>query len=141
MLAPPADGGGGSPWWRAINDGLLRDKVEADLLAAGSGDEPSSRTVGLWLEFIAAPSAATWYRAHNASVVAGYLKHEPPSDVSRRHQLAASPGDRDRDRTQATRPLICPRYRRPPSSTLRSAHGTASSRSSGIGSPLAIERP
>ena len=77
MLAPPADDGGGSPWWRAINDELLRDKVEADRLAAGSGDEPSSRTVGLWLEFIAAPSAATWYRAHNASVVAGYLKHEP----------------------------------------------------------------
>jgi hypothetical protein len=41
----------------------------------------------------------------------------------------------------ATRPLIRPRYRRPCSSTLRSAHGTASSRSSGIGSPLAIERP
>jgi hypothetical protein len=77
VLAPPAEDGGGSPWWRAINDGLLRDKVEADLLAAGSGDEPSSRTVGLWLEFIAVPSAATWYRAHNASVVAGYLKHEP----------------------------------------------------------------
>jgi hypothetical protein len=48
-----------------------------DLIAAGSGDGPSSRTVALWLEFIAAPSAATWYRAHNASIVGGYLLHEP----------------------------------------------------------------
>ena len=40
VLAPPAVDGGGSPWWRAINDELLRDKVEADRLAAGSGDEP-----------------------------------------------------------------------------------------------------
>jgi hypothetical protein len=77
VLAQSVAGGGGSPWWRAINDELLRGKVEADLIAARSGDEPSSRNVSLWLEFIAAPSAATWYRAHNASVVAGYLKHEP----------------------------------------------------------------
>ena len=49
VLAQPVAGGGGSPWWRAINDELLRDKVEADLIAAGSGDEPSSRNVSLWL--------------------------------------------------------------------------------------------
>ena len=67
----------GSPWWRALNDELLRDKVEADLLGDGSAGAPSSRNVELWLEFIRAPSPPTWYRAHNASVIAGYLKHEP----------------------------------------------------------------
>jgi hypothetical protein len=75
VLDPPAPDGGGSPWWRAISDQLLRDKVEADLLADASG-AASSRSVELWLEFIRAPSPVSWYRAHNASVVAGYLKHE-----------------------------------------------------------------
>jgi len=37
--------------------------------------EPSSPTVRLWLEFIARPTARNWYRAHNASIVSGYLEH------------------------------------------------------------------
>ena len=37
---------------------------------------PSSPTVAAWLEFIRRPSAASWYRAHNMSVVSGYLEHE-----------------------------------------------------------------
>lgn len=69
-------GGGGSAWWRAVNDQLLRDKAEARELAGGSGGEPSSQNVELWLEFVSAPSPASWYRAHNASIVAGYLEHE-----------------------------------------------------------------
>jgi hypothetical protein len=76
VLDRPTPDGGGSPWWRAVNDELLRDKVEAELLAAGSAAAASSRNVELWLEFTRAPSAATWYRAHNASIVAGYLRHE-----------------------------------------------------------------
>jgi len=32
--------------------------------------------VQLWLEFIARPTGGNWYRAHNASIVAGYLEHE-----------------------------------------------------------------
>jgi hypothetical protein len=75
VLDPPTADGGGSAWWRAVSDELLRDKVEADLLAGGSG-APSSRPVELWTEFIRAPSPVSWYRAHNASIVAAYLKHE-----------------------------------------------------------------
>ena len=30
----------------------------------------------LWLEFVATPTPSCWYRAHNASIVAGYLEHE-----------------------------------------------------------------
>jgi hypothetical protein len=77
VLDDPAAEGGGSYWWRAVNDQLLRDKLEADLLAGGSAGAASSRNVELWVEFISAPSPATWYRAHNASIVAGYLVHEP----------------------------------------------------------------
>jgi hypothetical protein len=75
VLDPPSADGGGSPWWRAISDELLRDKVEADLLVDASC-AASSRAVELWLEFIRIPSPVSWYRAHNASIVAAYLKHE-----------------------------------------------------------------
>jgi hypothetical protein len=52
VLDPPTAEGGGSPWWRAINDELLRDKVEADLRApACATTEVSSHSVQLWLEF------------------------------------------------------------------------------------------
>jgi hypothetical protein len=37
--------------------------------------EPSSQAVRLWLEFGARPTGRHWYRAHNASIVAGYLEH------------------------------------------------------------------
>lgn len=66
----------GSRWWRALNDHLLGDKVEARLLRDGTPGEPSSRAVAWWLEFLAAPSACAWFQAHNASIVGGYLAHE-----------------------------------------------------------------
>lgn len=73
----------GSPWWRAVNEDLLRDTIEARLLVRRGG-HPSRPTVRRWVDFFDAPSAQSWYRAHNASVVAGYLAHsalaalEPP---------------------------------------------------------------
>ena len=77
VLDPPASGRPGSRWWRGVSDRLLGDKVEADLLSRTAAGSPSSRTVELWTGFIRAPSPAAWYRAHNASIVAGYLEHEP----------------------------------------------------------------
>jgi hypothetical protein len=86
----PLDGSPpGSVWWRAINERLLRDGCESVALAGGlpgarrvliemaraSGVEPSSQAVGLWMEFIAKPTARNWYRAHNASIVGAYLQH------------------------------------------------------------------
>jgi hypothetical protein len=65
----------GSPWWRAVNERLVRDGCEAMARSGGILGEPSSATIGLWLSFIAIPTAATWYRAHNASIVAAYLEH------------------------------------------------------------------
>jgi hypothetical protein len=66
----------GSPWWRSVSERLLRDTAESELLIDGHPGPPSSRSVEIWLEFLDRPSAASWYRAHNASVVAGYLEHE-----------------------------------------------------------------
>jgi hypothetical protein len=65
----------GSVWWRAVNERLLRDGCETVALLGGAPGEPSSPAVGLWLEFAAQPTGRHWYRAHNASVVAGYLEH------------------------------------------------------------------
>ncbi len=65
----------GSVWWRAVNERLLRDGCETVALLGGSAGEPSSQAVRFWLEFGADPTGRNWYRAHNASVVAGYLEH------------------------------------------------------------------
>ena len=71
----------GSVWWRAVNERLLRDGCETVALLGGSLGEPSSRAVRLWLEFAARPSGRNWYRAHNASIVAGYLEQRDLADA------------------------------------------------------------
>ncbi|BAH48620.1 hypothetical protein [Rhodococcus opacus] len=65
----------GSPWWRAVNERLLRDGCEAVARSGGMGGTPSSQAVDLWMLFVADPTARTWYRAHNASIVSAYLDH------------------------------------------------------------------
>lgn len=75
VLAPPESARPGSGWWRAVNESLLRDACEADRLAAGRPGQVTGPAVARWLDFLAAPSARTWYRAHNASIVAAYLEH------------------------------------------------------------------
>jgi hypothetical protein len=65
----------GSRWWRAMNERLLRDSCEAFGRATGRGGSPSTDTVDDWTTFIDRPTPQTWYRAHNASIVAAYLDH------------------------------------------------------------------
>jgi len=66
----------GSVWWRSMNERLLQDGCEAIALVGGLRGDPTSPAVRLWLQFAAIPTPACWYRAHNASIVAGYLEHE-----------------------------------------------------------------
>jgi hypothetical protein len=75
LLNPLGASSTGSVWWRAVNERLLRDGCEAIALVGGRGGNPSSQAVRLWLEFIAAPTPSCWYRAHNASIVSGYVEH------------------------------------------------------------------
>ena len=65
----------GSPWWRAVNERLLRDTCEAVGRSGGLKGKPSSATIELGTAFILQPTAPNWYRAHNASVVAAFLAH------------------------------------------------------------------
>ena len=75
VLAPLDASPPGSVWWRAVNERLLRDGCETVALLGGSAGAPSSQAVRLWLEFGARPTGRNWYRAHNASIVDGYLVH------------------------------------------------------------------
>jgi hypothetical protein len=65
----------GSPWWRAVNERLLRDTAEARGRALGLSGPASSWSAACCIAFARQPSARSWYRAHNASIVAAYLDH------------------------------------------------------------------
>jgi len=75
VLAPLDATPPGSPWWRKVNERLLRDGCEAVARAAGLRGERSAPTIDQWMAFIASPTGRNWYRAHNASIVAAYLEH------------------------------------------------------------------
>jgi hypothetical protein len=74
----------GSRWWRALNERLLRDGCEAVARAGGRGGPASTPTIGFWDDFVERPTARTWYRAHNASIVAAYLEHRDLAEMESR---------------------------------------------------------
>src|SRR5262245_8486564 len=80
LLNPLHTSPSGSVWWRAMNERLLRDGCEVIALIRGFSGDPSSQAVLAWLDFAATPTPSCWYRAHNASIVAGYLEHEELAD-------------------------------------------------------------
>lgn len=76
LLNPDTHERPGSPWWRAVNESLLRDTCEAAALAYGHPGVPRSAGAAATLEFIQTPSARSWYRAHNIAIATAYLEHE-----------------------------------------------------------------
>ncbi|MEE6179721.1 hypothetical protein [Mycobacterium sp. 050134] len=84
LLEPVLGPRPGSPWWRAINERLLRDTAEARALLVGLGGAPSSASVAHSFEFARSPSVRAWYRAHNASIVQGYLDHRDLAEAETR---------------------------------------------------------
>ena len=55
VLAPVDATPGGSPWWRTVNERLLRDGCEAVARSGGRGGAPSSPAIPLWMSFVANP--------------------------------------------------------------------------------------
>lgn len=76
LLNPASGESPGSPWWREVNERLLRDGHEARAIVAGRGGSPSSASVLPSVDFVRRPTASNWYRAHNVSIVSAYLEHE-----------------------------------------------------------------
>jgi hypothetical protein len=76
LLNPPDAAYPGSRWWRTVNERLLRDGYEARALTAGYHDAGSEPSVAASVEFVVRPTARTWYRAHNVSIVTAYLENE-----------------------------------------------------------------
>ena len=74
----------GSPWWRALNERLLRDGCEVVARAGGFGGAASSPTIEAWDAFVSDPTARNWYRAHNGSIAAAYLDHHDLAEVESR---------------------------------------------------------
>ncbi len=75
VLRPLDEHPPGSPWWRTVNDRLLRDGCEALARSGGLPGPGSSSSIAPWTSFIADPTGRNWYRAHNASIVRAYLEN------------------------------------------------------------------
>jgi hypothetical protein len=73
LLEPAGTARPGSQWWRALNEGVLRDIAESRHLVEGASGDASSPSVESVVDFIRRPSAARWWRAHNGSIVRGYV--------------------------------------------------------------------
>ncbi|WP_132291429.1 hypothetical protein [Kribbella sp. VKM Ac-2568] len=84
VLAPLTADPPGSPWWRAVNERLLRDGCEAVARSGGLSGTPSSHAVEQWMAFVSDPTAGTWYQAHNASITSAYLDHRDLADAESR---------------------------------------------------------
>lgn len=84
LLNPDSHPEPGSRWWRLLNESLLLDTSEASALAFGLSGEPRTLGATAALEFISAPSARSWYRAHNLTIATAYLAHE---DLAREESL------------------------------------------------------
>jgi len=75
LLNPLEHESPGSPWWRAVNERLLRDTCEARLRLLGHPGPASSVSVEPSVRFARQPSPRTWYQAHNVTIVRAFLDH------------------------------------------------------------------
>ena len=81
LLNPVGGEAPGSPWWRAINERLLRDTAEARAHLLDFGGPLSSSSVACSVTFVREPTARTWYRAHNAIIVRAYLDNRERAEA------------------------------------------------------------
>lgn len=84
LLNPPDHPRPGSPWWRAVNERLLRDTCEARARLLGHPGPASSPSVGPSLAFARRPSPRAWYCAHNVTIVSAYLDHRDLAEAEDR---------------------------------------------------------
>lgn len=76
VLNPPhLPANSGSKWWRDTNLHLLINAQIAAEIKQGikAPNQEKTNEVELWLQYIDGPSSRSWYRAHNASIISGYV--------------------------------------------------------------------
>lgn len=75
----------GSAWWRNVNlEFLYLSELAALVYEAGIGGPELPTPVEFWLRYFREPSEITWYHAHNASIVSGYLNQTATAELERR---------------------------------------------------------
>ena len=85
VLHPPGAKHPGSPWWSNVNLWFIYlSELGARALAAGLMDELPPGPAKKWAEFISDQNPKTWYRAHNSSIIEGYLKF---SDLAHKESI------------------------------------------------------
>ena len=75
LLNPPEHPRPGSPWWRSMNERLLRDTCESRMRVLGHPGPASSPSVDASVRFASQPTPLGWYMAHNVTIVSAYLEH------------------------------------------------------------------
>lgn len=79
LLNPPDTQPAGSPWWRSVNLEFIYWSELAGLIYSSDlswGDDSNIPVATLlWLDYLKNPGPKTWYRAHNHSIIAAYLKY------------------------------------------------------------------
>lgn len=75
VLCPKSNKHPGSPWWSNVNLWFIfLSEFGARALAAGLFEELPTGPSKNWAKFILDQNPKTWYRAHNSSIIEGYLK-------------------------------------------------------------------
>ncbi len=65
----------GSPWWRAVNSHFLYLGTLAQLIKeSGQTFLDLPVPVIFWLAYMDKPNERSWYRAHNSSIISGYME-------------------------------------------------------------------
>lgn len=66
----------GSMWWSAVNlHFIYLSELGAQAREAGVPTAELPVPAQLWVQFIDEPGSRSWYRAHNASIIDGYLRY------------------------------------------------------------------
>lgn len=77
VLRPPDAQPPGSAWWSSVNLWFIYlSELGARAQAAELPRDILPTPSQFWYDFVTQPNAADWYRAHNSSIIDGYLRYE-----------------------------------------------------------------
>ena len=64
----------GSKWWRDVNlQFIIISETAAEIYEGKNATEPVTHEIQLWLDYIQNRTGISWYRAHNGTILKGYL--------------------------------------------------------------------